>query len=886
MPLPAGTRFGSYEVVSAIGAGGMGEVYRARDTRLDRDVAIKILPQTFAADAERLARFEREAKTLAALNHPNIAHIYGVEEFAGGRALVMELVEGEDLSVRLSRGAMPASEAAVIARQIADALEAAHERGVIHRDLKPGNIKVTPDGVAKVLDFGLAKALDPSSGHELMNSPTITSPATQLGTILGTAAYMSPEQAKGRAVDKRADVWAFGAVLFEMLSGRRAFDGDDVSTTLAAVLMRDPDWSALPASTPPALVMLLRRCLERDAKLRLRDIGEARVLLGNPESLQVRVARDMGSADSGSRRVPWALAAAATIAALTMGGFWLNGSRAPAVPRIEASIAPPPGHEFIGGFALSPDGRRLLFVGADGEKGSVALWLRELSISRAMVRIAQSDGAMMPFWSPDGRQIAFFADGKLKKTDLHGSPPQTICDAPSARGGAWGPDNRIVFTSTFRGGLEIVDAAGGAPQVLTTLDEKRGEKSHRWPVFLPDGRHVLFVAQTAEAGAKEDASTIEVLALDGGARTRLVAANSSPLYASGHLLFWRDGALRAQPFDPKGRVLSGTVFTVANDVVLDQNEMAYATASAEGTLVYFGGLIAGRSTLAVLDRGGRLIRAVADDVLIEGGIALSHDGTKLAAAVTAAGARDTDVWIYDLERGTSAPITFEEGGERYPAWSADDAHLYYTNDSKNDGSVFRKPADGRGQPELIATHVSGLWAFGVSRDRTWMLAGAVWGPTGVDIVRYDIASRKMSPFVQSQFTETRAAISPDERWVAYSSDQTGRFEVFVRSLSGDSGVWQVSTQGGSQAVWGAGGRQLYFVTPQNHLMVVDVHAGAAFRHSAPKDLFGAAFNGGFRGDYDRFLEPFPDGQRFVANLAKDRTTHLLTLVTNWTSALK
>jgi Tol biopolymer transport system component len=704
-----------------------------------------------------------------------------------------------------------------------------------------------------------------------------------MGMILGTAAYMAPEQAKGRAVDKRADVWAFGVVLYEMLTGQRAFEGEDISTTLAAVLMRDPDWTALPASTPPAIAQLLRRCLERDPRLRLRDIGEARVLLSSPDTLRGPThAAAAAGAWWANVRTAWLVAAAALAIAAAAGWPLVTGVRGPgATPRIEASLAPPPGFVFGEGLALSPDGRRLVVSAIDEQTSVASLWIRELD-SVAPVKLAQTDGGILPFWSPDGTHIAFFADGKLKQTDLQGSPPQVICDTPSPRGGAWGPDGRIVFAGTFRTGLEIVAAAGGKPAPLTTLDEARHEKSHRWPAFLPDGRHVLFVAQTGEASAKDDASTIEALSLADGRRTRLVAANSSPLYAApGFLMFWRDGALRAQAFDAARLALSGTVFPVATGVAYDGNEMAYATVAADGTLVFLEGTVRGESNISILDRSGRSLRTIADSVLVEGGLALSPDGARLAAAVTARGARDTDVWVYDLARGTSGPLTFGEGGDRYPVWSSDGAQLLYTNDSQNDGTIYRRAADGHGQTELVATTPAGVWAFGWSRDRSWVLAGARADQTAADIVRIDRDTRAMTPLVQTRANDWAAALSPDEKWLAYASEQTGRSEVYVRALADEDGRWQISAQGGAMPSWRQDGRELYFVTPRNQLMVVDVDASRAFVSSAPRELFGALFN---TGGYEyRFYAPMPDGKSFVVDVLKERTTSLLTLVTNWTA---
>ncbi len=893
MSLTQGTRLGPYEIVGPLGAGGMGEVYRARDTKLNRDVAIKVLPEAFAQDAERLARFTREAKTLAALNHPNIAHIYGLEEGpstssgqAGVRAIVMELVEGEDLSAHSARGPLPLAEALPIARQIADALEAAHEQGIVHRDLKPANVKVRADGTVKVLDFGLAKVWTQDSGpgtRDAMNSPTLTARATQMGMILGTAAYMAPEQAKGRAVDKRADIWAFGVVLYEMLAGRRAFEGEDISTTLAAVLMRDPEWGSLPKDTPPALRKLIHRCLERDPKARLRDIGEARLLLADSEAMRSQPAAEAAPvASSPAARLPWIVAAAGVIAAGVFGVLLTRPASSGSGERIEASLAPPPGHAIGVGFALSPDGRRLVMEIENDETGAIGLWLRELA-SGTPARIPGTDGGMLPFWSPDGTEIAFFAEGKLKKTDLQGSPPQVICDAPSPRGGAWGPDGTIVFAGSFRKGLETVRAGGGTPTPLTTLDEARHEKSHRWPVFLPGGRHLLFLAQTGEATSKDDASTIEALTVATGARTRLVAANSSPLYsAGGFLLFWREGALRAQAFDADRLAVSGAVFPVATGVAFDVNEYAHASISAAGTLVYSTADAASRSNLVLVDRAGRQVRSIADSVLVEGGLALSHDGTRLAAAITADGARDTDIWIYDLGRGTSGPLTFDEGGDRYPIWSTDDTQILYTNDRKNDGIIFRRFADGHGQPEQVATNVSGAWSWGWSRDSRWLVVGAVADATGYDLLRYDVENQTFTPLVNTPFNEQSGALSPDDRWLAYQSDETGRSEIYVRSLAGDAGRWRISSLGGATPLWRRDGRELYFLTPLGQLMAVVIESGVAFRASAHHELFRAHFR--FAGREYRAYAPFRDGQTFVIDVLKERSTTLLTLVTNWTAS--
>ena len=523
MTLTPGTHLGPYEVVLLLGAGGMGEVYRARDTALNRDVALKVLPDALASDADRLARFTREAQTLAALNHPNIAHIHGLESSGGVRALVMELVEGEDLSQRIARGPIAAGEALPIARQIAEALEAAHEQGIIHRDLKPANIKVRPDGVVKVLDFGLAKAIEPvgpAAAHVAL-SPTITSPAmTQAGMILGTAAYMSPEQARGKAVDKRADIWAFGVVLFEMLTGRRAFRGDDVSETLAAVIMQEPDWRALPEAAPPSLRGLLARCLKKDPKARLRDIGDARLQI---EELLTGVPADAGARSVPAavprwrRLVPWAAAGVVALGSMLIGAAVARRSAgdvmSTAVP-VTFAIAPPENTSFggpAGGgtgtatqVAVSPDGRSIAFVA--GAQSAYQIYLRPVA-SLAARPIPGTDGGMFPFWSPDGRFIGFFAGGKLKRAPIDGGLPVVLCDAPFGRGGSWSRDNVILFAPGFAVG-EIADAsgrenlwrvssAGGAPAVVTRIDPANADARHRWPHFLPDGRHFLYTESLA-----------------------------------------------------------------------------------------------------------------------------------------------------------------------------------------------------------------------------------------------------------------------------------------------------------------------------------------------------------------------------------------------------
>ncbi|HSE64965.1 MAG TPA: protein kinase [Thermoanaerobaculia bacterium] len=881
-----GARLGPYAITARLGEGGMGVVYRGTDSRLDREVAIKVLPATLTADPERLARFDREAKLLAQLHHPNIASVFGLEEADGVRALVMELVDGPTLAERLTVGPLSLAESLSIARQVAEALEEAHEKGIVHRDLKPQNIKAPVDGKVKVLDFGLAKAMaptssDPGSSPQLTQSPTITPGTTQVGVILGTAAYMAPEQAAGGTVDRRADIWSFGVVLWEMLTGRRLFEGETVSHVLAGVLKDTPDMTALPAGTPERIVSLIRRCLRRKPRERLQSIGDARMLID--EVLADPHAEDPARVDaapvvgpptkSRSPKIAWLIAAAGLAAAGLFAVLWLGSSRSGVGPRsIHATLAPPPGAVLGDTLALSPDGSRVVFEGWDRKSGTRALWLRDLARGKAE-RLDQTEGGEMPFWSPDGKNIGFFAKGMLKRIDPAGGPAQELCEAPTPRGGAWGPDGRIVFTGSFRVGLSIVGATGGAPKELTKLDASRNEKSHRFPVFLPGGKTILFLAQTAEGGARNDQSGIEVLDLATGKRTRVLTANSSPLYsAGGQILYWRDGTLLAQRFDAGRLSLGGEPVPVANPVSYTQNEQVLASVSNEGTLVFREGTRGSMSRLVWLDRKGLGVAEIRDRELLQG-FALSHDGNRLVFASNAVGQGSTDLWVQDLARGAASRLTFEEGGESYPAWSRDDSFIYYSNDRKNDGVIFRRRSDGTGAAEEVGTTPSGIWPGAVAGDGRWMVAGTVAAATGFDLLRFDIATRKITPLVATPFADQDPALSPDDRLLAYASEESGRSEIHVQSLEGDRGRWQVSTESGRRPRWRADGRELFFLSVPDRLMSVEVEPGAVPRFSAPREIFRFPADG---------YEVAPDGQRFVvATLGEGDPDKPLTLITSW-----
>jgi Tol biopolymer transport system component/tRNA A-37 threonylcarbamoyl transferase component Bud32 len=887
MTLPSGRRLGPYEIVAPLGAGGMGEVYRARDTRLGREVAVKVLPQQLSANPDLRARFEREARAVSSLNHPHICTLFDVGREGDTDYLVMELVEGHTLAERLAQGALPLEDSLSIARQIAEALEEAHERGIVHRDLKPANIKLTPDHKVKVLDFGLAKALDPSGANptesQVLHSPTLTHRATQMGTILGTAAYMAPEQAVGGVVDRRADIWAFGVVFYEMLTGKRLFDGETTSHVLASVLKDAPDFTALPAATPERIVNLVRRCLRKKPRERLQAMGDARVVieevLADPHRDEQNAAARVATTPGAGRpsKLPWVVAGAGVVMALGFAMLW-RGARHSAAPSrvLEAAFVAPDGTGFGDTFALSPDGRRIVFEAYDQSTGARALWLRSLDHGAA-TRLAPTEGGEMPFWSPDGSQLGFFAEGKLQRLDLQAATSQAICDAPTPRGGAWGPDGRIIFTGAFRTGLSIVYASGGTPTELTKLDVARKEKSHRFPVFLPGGKTILFLAQTAEGGTRNDESTIEALEVATAKRTRLITANSSPLFApSGQILFWHDGALVAVRFDAGSLKIAGDPVSIAAPVAYTQNEEALASVSTEGTLVYREGSRGTFSSLAWFDRNGVGMQVIRDRELFSE-FALSHDGKRLAFAVNSPGQGATDLWVQDLVRGAASRLTFEDGGESYPVWSRDDRYIYYANDRRNDGVIFRRSSDGAGSAVEIGTTDTGIWPMDVSADGRWLVVGGVGGESGQDLFRFDLVTKAITPLVSTPFLDEDGILSPDNHLLAYASEQSGRWEVFVQALDGEQGKWQVSSDGGRLPHWRADGRELFFLARPDRVMSVTVEPGPVPRFSSPREVFRHPME-----DFD----VSPDGQRFVARRPADGDVGKpLTVIANWTQRM-
>jgi eukaryotic-like serine/threonine-protein kinase len=877
MTLATGTKLGAYEILVEIGAGGMGEVYRARDTNLGRDVAIKVLPDSFARDAERPARFQREAKVLASLNHPNIAAIYDVEISGESRALIMELVEGPTLAERIASGPIPIDEALRIARQMADALEYAHERGVVHRDLKPANIKISRDDAVKILDFGLAKAVEgDASSMDMANSPTLTHMATQAGVLLGTAAYMSPEQAKAKAVDRRADIWAFGCVLYEMLTGKMAFTGETVSDTLAAVIRAEPDWSQLPTATPWRVRMLLQRCLQKDPKQRLQAIGEARiaideVLSGAPEPASPAATASASARPFWQRAFPWALFGAAAIAGI-VGWILKPASQRPVTRTV---IALPQGqrladfnHYLV--LALSPDGSQLAYVATtDGAGGATQqIYLRKMDSLEANP-VLGTEGGSDPFFSRDGQWLGFFADGKLKKVSVYGGPAQVLADAALVAGASWNEQGMIAFSGGTTPIYQIPDA-GGTPRAVTQL--ANGELGHGWPEFLPGGKAVLF----------SNGSGIFAQRIGTGERRNLAPGGVSPRYLPpGYLLYAQGGNLMAAPFDAKRLELEGTPVPVVGNVMEEAIPTpAQYSVSATGSLVYVSGSAqASQSKLVWVSRNGteQPLPAPARDY---GEPRLSPDGRRVALDIGGG-----QIWIYDLARDTLTRFTFKGGGGE-PAWTPDGKRIAFASIGGGGAiNLYWQMADGSGGLQRLTTsahfQVPLSWSPNGQLLAFQELAGV---PADIRVLR--LSDRKVQTFLQSSTAAGAPQFSPDGRWMAYVSDESGRFEIYVQPYPGPGGKYQISTDGGNEPVWNRNGRELFYRNGDK-MMAVEITTEPSFSAGNPKMLFQGGYvrtNASFP-EYD----VSPDGQRFLmlkpTELAQAAPTQI-DVVLNWAEELK
>jgi serine/threonine-protein kinase len=921
MSLAAGTRLGLYEVLGLIGAGGMGEVYRARDTQLKRGVALKVLPAEVAADPERLVRFRREAELLAALNHPHIAQIYGLVDGATAtgavsgalRALVMELVEGPTLAERIACGPVPIEEALPLVRQLAEALEYAHQCGIVHRDLKPANIKLTADAAVKVLDFGLAKVLEPTGepNADAMNSPTVSAHATRRGVILGTAAYMAPEQARGKAVDKRADIWAFGVVLYEMLVGRRPFVGDDVTDVLAAVVRGEPDWSALPATTPSRIRELLRRCLTKDPRQRLHDIADARLEIDDAigRTAEPQPVAVTASASQGRERLAWAATVtvlATALVALASVLYFGRGSPLPS-PRVMRSLidvapadqlrasvpseASGEGRPSRTAMAFSPDGHTLVFSAIRGDKQQ--LFLRALDQLEA-VPIAGTDGADSPFFSPDGKWVGFWAKGALRKIALSGGAATTICNTQLLCGASWGPNDRIVF-SRMRGGLWLVPGGGGTPQPLTTLDAKAGEYSHRLPQFLPDGNAVVFTGVSHFLPDWRDAR-LWLVSLPGGERRELGQGADARYASSGHLVFVRSGNLVAAPFDLTKKEVTGSSLTMLADVM----QAAYTpistietgagqfSLSVSGSLAYLpGGVFPDpERTVVSVDREGTAPRVLPVPTRAYTAPLVSRDQSQLVVWTQGVVRR---VWTYDIARGSLTPLT--TGGRNSRAiWTPDGKRITYAGASAGADNLFWTPADHSGSDERLTTSANGQMPSSWTSDMRTLAFVETGTTTGYDVMALSLdGDRRPRPILQTRFDEAYPEFSPDGRYLAYTSDESGANEVYVQPYPGPGPRIQISNEGGFAPAWSQDRRELFYVMSTAsgiRMMAVPITTTPSFTAGTPRKLFEGRYR---TQTVTRGYDVTADGRRFFFTQNKERppvrATQMI-LVQNWFEELK
>jgi eukaryotic-like serine/threonine-protein kinase len=889
MPLTAGSKLGPYEIVGPLGAGGMGEVYRARDTRLGRDVAIKILPAQLSADLVRKQRFEREAKTISSLNHPNICTLYDIGSQDDVDYLVMECVDGETLAKRLEKGALPLEQVLKIGAQIADALDKAHRAGIVHRDLKPGNIMLTGTG-AKLLDFGLAKPAAALVSGATLTTAVPTTPVTQEGTIVGTFQYMSPEQVEGREVDGRSDIFSLGAVLYEMLTGNRAFEGKSQLSVASAILEKEPSpINSVRPLTPLALDYAVRKCLAKVPEERWQSASDlASQLKWIGESGSQGAAPAPAVAQTKTReRLAWLVALMGVLAAAMLG--FLHWNRSPENARVIRSyFKAMPNSSFLfkgqqsAGFALSPDGLRLAYVGQTAD-GKALLWVRPIDSLQAQPLVGTEE-AGYPFWSPDSRYIGFFAGGKLKKIDALGGPPLILCDAPNPRGGAWNQSDVILFTPNINSPLFRVSASGGTATPVTSPDPSKGEVTNRWPQFLPDGKHFLYLTGSF-FGLKENPSNSLVIgSLDSKESKFLMHVYTGAMYASGHILFLRRDTLMAQSFDTKRLELTGEAFAIADPVLEDELTLrSIFSASQNGLLAYLEGTGGSDRELIWVDRAGKKVGAVPGQDAYSSP-RISPDGKSVAFTLSSSG---FDIWSYDLARGVKTRLTFgAASGLAYlfPVWSPDGQRIAYISVRAGQFGFYQKPADGSGSEELLLEPTSYVRYINDWSPDAKFLAFQDYrqGAAGVFVLPLS-GDRKPYPLLQSDFTTLRSAFSPDGKWLAYCSNESGDLKVYVVPFPGPGGKWQVSSGGGDYPRWRRDGKELFYLSLDNKMMAAEVKSSASsFATGAVKPLFEIRPYRSLVGAYD----VTPDGQRFILAYEPGQPNAAITLVENWDAELK
>lgn len=882
MPLTSGTRLGPYEIVAPLGTGGMGEVYRARDTRLERDVAIKTMPRHLSSDPVLKARFEREARAISSLNHPHICRLYDIGSQKGTDFLVMELLEGKSLAERLKKGGLPLRQVLEYGIQIAQALESAHKNGIVHRDLKPGNIMLTDRG-AKLLDFGLAKPTPSMVAAASSSMETLSVSLTVEGMIVGTYPYMAPEQVESKHADARTDIFALGAVIYEMATGRRAFSGKSRLSVVSAILEKDPEpMSTLQPLTPPALEHAVRTCMAKDPEQRWQSAGD--------------VAREMqwiahGSSATGNRRVPpqrerlaWTLVVAFVVVCI-VGAIW-NWRRGsvPEEHTIRSSIIAPAGSafRFLGfesGFALSPDGRRLAYIGSIGE-GKTALWVRSLD-SPLGQPLPGTEGATSPFWSPDSNSIGFFTGNKLERSLATGGLPLIICDALNARGGTWNSTGDILFGSHSDTPIYRVPAAGGVPVVVTRLDLARKERSHQWPYFLPDGRHFLYLGGDPYAPPESEINGIFVGSLDSMESKFLVKANSGAAYASGYLLFLRGTRLTAQQLDPQRIEMRGETFPVAEEVQFDEFRLGgLFSVSTNGILAYVESSAGTGLQLEWFDRTGKRLGAIPDKSAYCCP-QLSLDASKLVYDTVSGGMRD--VWVYDSRRGTKTRLTFGVQNAGTSVWSPDASRIIFSSNRNGQFGIYQKASDGSGAEDTLLPVSEGAkfpWSW--SRDGKFVTYFLFSPKSGAHLWILPVTGKnKPFQFAQSEFTDEGGAFFPDGKWLAYWSNETGRNEVYAGAFPGPGSRYQISTNGGAEVAVRRDGKEIFYISPDHKMMAAEVtEHGASLAVSTPRPLFEI---------HPYLLTPVydvsPDGQRFIINTFDDQSASPITLVSNWPALL-
>ena len=889
MPLTVGTILGPYEILAPLGSGGMGEVYRANDRRLDRTVAIKILPADIAADPASKQRFEREAKAISNLNHPNICVLHDIGHQDGIDYIVMECVEGETLVKRLEKGPLPLDQALKVAAQIADALDKAHRNGVVHRDLKPGNIMLTPNG-AKLLDFGLAKQTSPLATLATMTSAAPNSPITQQGTIVGTFQYMSPEQVQGLELDGRSDIFSLGAVLYEMLTGKRAFQGKTQLSVASAIMESEPTpLSSIKPMTPVNLDHAIRRSLAKDRDERWQT---ARDFSSELKWIAESSSRTPGSANSASPEpvksptalwrssLPWLLSAFLAVALLAVILFWSGGKNNPKANYFYAQLP-----FTVESMAMAPDGHTAAVIGKLGPERAKILWLHEVGSHEAK-GLSDTEGAVFPFWSPDGKSLGFFAEGKLKKLDITGGPVQTICDAPTGRGGTWNKDGVILFTPSgqLANGLYRVSASGGTATRITIPDASRGEDTHRWPMFLPDQKHFLYLA--ANVSGKTEPDAIYIGALNSDEKKFVTKATANAVYvAPGYLLFYRDKTLFAQRFDASKLELSGEAMPIVTDIsYLPRIVHAAYAASGTGLLVAQSGSGVALSRLVWYDRKGNETGA-ASKPDVYSNIDLALDGKSIAVDKTDPESANADIFTYDIQRDAMRRLTFNPAIDAMPVWSPDGTRILFASSRNQKFDLFVKNTDGSQEEKLLDFDSAGKadrYPYDWSRDGNYILytrGTELWVATWPEL--------KARSFLVTPGMIKKAQFSADGKWVAYASNESGKFEIYVTSFPGAQGKWQVSTAGGTQPRWRGDTKELFYMAPDGKIMSVPVTAGATFDANAPTALFQAHAREFFATSEQVSYDVSKDGQRFLINTqVKNADTQPMSVIVNWDADLK